>query len=86
MAVIVMYMARWINSGHYVAMLQDVTNYMGWIYLPMDYLTMLSVNYSMKLCTTVEIKIIQNCNKTNSDLFLRNMGIERNHNSETVSL
>ena len=29
------------------------------------------------------ITIIQNCNKTNSDIYLRNMGIERNHNSET---
>jgi hypothetical protein len=34
----------------------------------------------------VEIKIIQNCNKTNSDLCLRNMGIERSHNSEIISL
>jgi hypothetical protein len=34
----------------------------------------------------VEIKIIQNYNKTNSDMCLRNMGIERNHNSETISL
>jgi hypothetical protein len=33
----------------------------------------------------VETKIIQNCNKTNSDLSLRNMGIERNHNSEIIS-
>jgi hypothetical protein len=33
----------------------------------------------------VEIKIIQNCNKISSDLCLRNMGIERNHNSETIS-
>jgi hypothetical protein len=35
---------------------------------------------------TVEIKIIQNCNKTSNDLCLRNMGIERNHNSEIISL
>jgi hypothetical protein len=34
----------------------------------------------------VEIKIIQNRNKTNSDLCLRNMSIERNHNSEISSL
>jgi len=34
----------------------------------------------------VEIKIIQNCSKTNSNLCLRNVGIERNHNSETISL
>ena len=34
----------------------------------------------------VETKIIQNCNKTNSDLCLRNMGIERSHNSEIISL
>jgi len=33
-----------------------------------------------------EIKIIQNSNKTNSDIRLRNMGAERNCNSETVSL
>ena len=33
-----------------------------------------------------ETKIIQNCNKTNSDLRLRNMGIERSHNSEIISL
>ena len=33
-----------------------------------------------------EIKIIQNSNKTNSNLCLRNMGVERNYNSETVSL
>jgi hypothetical protein len=33
----------------------------------------------------VETKIRQNCNKTNSDLCLRNMGIERNHNSVTIS-
>jgi len=32
----------------------------------------------------VETKIIQNCNKTNSDLYLRNMGIERSHNSEIL--
>jgi len=30
----------------------------------------------------LEIKIIQNCHKTNSDLRLRNVGAERNHNSE----
>jgi len=34
----------------------------------------------------VETKIIQNCNKTNSDLCLRNMGIERSHISEIISL
>jgi hypothetical protein len=34
----------------------------------------------------VEIKIIQNRNKIDSDLCLRNMDIERNHNSETISL
>ena len=34
----------------------------------------------------VETKIIQNCNKTNSDLCLINMGIERSHNSEIISL
>jgi hypothetical protein len=28
-----------------------------------------------------EIKIMQNCNKTNSDLCLRNMGAERNRKS-----
>jgi reverse gyrase len=33
-----------------------------------------------------ETKIIQNCNKTNSDPCLRNMSAERNRNSETISL
>ena len=30
--------------------------------------------------------INKDCNKTNSDLRLRNMGIERSHNSEIISL
>ena len=34
----------------------------------------------------VETKIIQNCNNTNSDLYLRNMGIERSHNSDIIGL
>jgi hypothetical protein len=34
----------------------------------------------------VEIKILQNCNKTKNNLCLRNVGIDRNHNSGTISL
>ena len=34
----------------------------------------------------LEIKIKQNCNKTNSYLCLRNMGAERNRNLKTISL
>ena len=33
-----------------------------------------------------ETKIVQNSNKTNSNLCLTNMAVERNYNSETVSL
>ena len=34
---------------------------------------------------STQSKIVQNSNKTNSNLCLRNMGVERKYNSETVS-
>jgi hypothetical protein len=37
-------------------------------------------------CQVFETKIVQSCNRTNSDLCPRNMGAEINHNSETISL
>jgi hypothetical protein len=37
-------------------------------------------------CVIAQTSAVFNCNKTNSDLCLRNMGNEINHNSETISL